>query len=459
MVDTPVDAGLFEDIALGLAPVRRLPGLDDVAAAAGRLRSALRDPEAQNRDDIRRWCPTVRADVRNNWVTDAEGKSFRVLVSPGTIALGSLDTNKAEKSVQRAIDAKFSDGDLAASIISEAVAIGPGISDSMMETNSKGYGKVWVDYETGELGVRDAAARSEVTEWSKRSRMRMVRALAELDYSQWDDSAGDSAMVTLTYPGDWESVAPDGRTVKNHFRRLQHRWRRALGKDSWRVLWKLEFQKRGAPHIHFLARVPATVGKVSFEEWLSNAWAAAVGASTEIDRCNVATRKESSEFSRHVAGGTGVDFGGMKVSDPRRIALYFLGHSMKSTDGKEYQHIVPELWQAPGKGPGRFWGHAGFDKAVVALDLDIADFYRLARELRKLRRARDWKMQLIRRRGIAAQFGSEVSAVTHRWSQFTKKTRSLGGGGSVLGGWVLLNNAVAVVDQYSSWLAGPSTTR
>lgn len=375
-----------------------------------------------------------------HWTGHTEGKSFRLAVSPGTVALSTVDTNKAEKAAQRAYDAHFSLVELAAG---------------------------WVDELTGELSPDAVFEKSELTgsavvSWSKRSRMRMVRAVAELDYSDWTEADGTLAMVTLTLPGDWLAIAPDGSTFKKLLDKFRKRWIRAVG--AWRCLWKLEFQRRGAPHMHLLMRVPALVTwdggyraqlgytVVSpFEEWLSTAWATVCAASTEWDRLD-SNGEPSSEYTRHLAAGTGVDFSGEKFSDPRRIALYFLGHSMKGPDGKEYQHIVPEEWQAPGKGPGRFWGFAGFERAVVELELSLHDWQVLARQFRKLQRARDWKATLVQRRGRAKDTGREVSAVTHRWSKYSKATRAMGAGGSVLGGWVLLNDALPVIQNYTSWL-------
>jgi non-canonical (house-cleaning) NTP pyrophosphatase len=54
----------------------------------------------------------------------------------------------------------------------------------------------------------------EITEWSRKSRAAMCRTFAELDYTPLVESGRVPAMVTLTYPGDWECVAPDGASVK-----------------------------------------------------------------------------------------------------------------------------------------------------------------------------------------------------------------------------------------------------
>lgn len=458
VLDTPVtgpDSG-FDELVLGAAP-RWLAGLSEVRAAcdllSGSLESVLSQREYETgalkldrlvMDGDREVRYSEYGTLSGFFSGDREGKTFRLEVSPGTVGLASFDTSKREKAVQRAVNRRLGNTDSLAGHLNDT-----DWTDAAIEAAMESYGKAVVDFETGEIfeTPRAAAARSEVMEWSKRSRMRMVRAVAQLDYSDWLAGAGDLAMVTLTYPGQWEVCAPDGKTMKNHFRLLQKRWARAIGR--WRVLWKLEFQERGAPHIHFLARVPALVGGVRFEDWLSQAWADCVRAPFP-----------NFEYIKHLSAGTGVDFSGTKFSDPRRIALYFLGHSMKGPDGKEYQHKVPELWQAPGKGPGRFWGFAGFERATVDLELSLRDFQRLARELRKLQRARDWKSQLVRHRGIRARIDgvpwmddASKALPAHKIGVYKKRTRALGAGGSVLGGWVLLNDALPVVAALGRWLA------
>ncbi|GLD45296.1 hypothetical protein Mkiyose1665_57960 [Mycobacterium kiyosense] len=78
----------------------------------------------------------------------------------------------------------------------------------------------------------------------------MCRTFAELDYTPLVESGRVPAMVTLTYPGEWESVAPDGASVKRHMVLWRKRFQREWGEPA-RYLWKLEFQRRGAPHITY----------------------------------------------------------------------------------------------------------------------------------------------------------------------------------------------------------------
>lgn len=277
-----------------------------------------------------------------------------------------------------------------------------------------------------------------VREWSRASRRRMTRTLAELDYSEWSGQGGVLAMVTLTLPGSWQVVAANGRQFKALIRAFLERWRRAIG--SVRGLWKLEFQKRGAPHLHMLVRVPAMVGTLVFEQWLSETWADICAESLSDDE--LTEWIASGEYSKHLSAGTGVDFSGVKFSDPRRTSVYFLKHSAKTMDDKEYQHIVPEEWRAEGAGPGRFWGYWGLRRARAELEVDHHGFIRARRILRKVAAARAALVDLQRRR----------AAGESAWSMRRPKVRSFGAAG---GGWVLVNDGIALAWDVGRALALP----
>lgn len=266
------------------------------------------------------------------------------------------------------------------------------------------------DEDSGSQSVRGA-----IIGWSRRSRANMVLRLSELDYRPlFEDMTSLPAMVTLTYPGDWESVAPDGRMVKRHLEAFIKRFERAWGQE-WSGLWKLEFQERGAPHFHLFMvppvgyagqyrqlmheaelenyrvrkevlsqfRLPAgrkpyfrkmSNDGLSFEKWLSNTWADIVGA------------KKGKARDDHIKAGTRVDYNdGLKAADPRRLSVYFSKHGLFKA--KDYQNEVPELWQENG-GPGRFWGYRGLKPLRRQAVLSPEDHLLLARTLRKLSRIR-----------------------------------------------------------------------
>lgn len=343
-----------------------------------------------------------------------EGRTFRVNMSPGVIGVSAHNEVKRENTLERGIVRQFIEGDLAGT---------------------------WINTETGETGdvadfveIKNRPGRRVITCWSGKSRSNMVRSLGQVDYSSWIQGQGTLAMVTLTYPNEWEKLVPTGKDFKRHYQLFVKRWERKIG--AFQGIWKMEFQRRGAPHMHMLLKVPAMVKGQMFEQWLSRTWADIVGASDDIDGMD-RRGEPSSEYTRHLAAGTGVDFSGDKFSDPRRISLYFLGHSAKSTDGKEYQHIVPQQWQRPQAGPGRFWGIIGLGRATVEVDLTLKEFVTVRRCLRHALKARNWVSAVVREK---AQAKRAVRRSEPLQNIKARKSWTLGSKGGLNGGWVLVND-------------------
>jgi len=229
----------------------------------------------------------------------------------------------------------------------------------------------------------DAASATSrtITAWSPKSRANMLRIVAGLDLTPLSHSpeGWTVGMWTGTLPGEWESVAPTGKHFKAAISRFRLRFLRAYGRPIIGV-WKLEFQRRGAPHVHFLMPIPALgpagTDHDTFEAWASEAWALSVG------------HKDPEHFRRHVLAGSAVDFSKSPWMDSAvSLARYFLKHSSKTSDDKEYQHTVPEAWSAPGAGPGRFWGVWGLESTAMAVELDAGQAYRVKRVLRRWDRA------------------------------------------------------------------------
>jgi len=86
-------------------------------------------------------------------------------------------------------------------------------------------------------------------------------------------------MVTLTYGATWPN---DGRVVKAHLRAFFERMRRAGWFEKESLVWWLEFQARGAPHLHMVL-----TGWLS-KDFVASAWSEISGA--PIESC---TRTES----------------------------------------------------------------------------------------------------------------------------------------------------------------------
>ena len=124
-------------------------------------------------------------------------------------------------------------------------------------------------------------------------------------------------MATLTYGATYPTTGPE---VKRHLRSLWERLRRRgyLGTES--CVWWLEFQERGAAHVHFLGTGWIEKG------WLAEAWAEITGGDARA-----CTRVEG-------------------LRKPERAGSYAMKYAMKSE-----QKDVPDGFDRP----GRFWGCVG----------------------------------------------------------------------------------------------------
>lgn len=210
-------------------------------------------------------------------------------------------------------------------------------------------------------GGMTGAKREGITTFTRQARARMVRTLTTLDYAPLFVEDSRPAMVTLTLPGDWEKIAPSAAEFKKIVNRFKTHYRRAWGVPIVGV-WKLEFQKRGAPHLHILMTVPsgrARGGGQEWREWLALAWAGA---------CSTAELLGDKAAEQHIAAGTGTHYSAANWGDAKRIAVYYAKHGLYSD--KEYQNQAPDLWVSAGS-VGRFWGYWGLKKGGQTLDIDM----------------------------------------------------------------------------------------
>lgn len=398
-VDDGADADFSAADALGL----RFPSPVMVASAA-----ALFEPAQP-------W-----ASGRNRLGVEAESGRFRITIGPGVVRLSWTRPVRAEKASERAVDRHRLD-----------------------VANDEDRLKAARD-------MPDAPRRT-ITEWSRKSRAAMCRTFAELDYTPLVESGRVPAMVTLTYPGDWEAVAPDGASVKRHMVLWRKRFQREWDEPA-RYIWKLEFQRRGAPHIHLWMAPPHGVGRSGrkFRDWLSQEWADIVG------------HPDAEQRARHLLAGTAVDIlNGLRACDPKRLAIYFTKHSSPNQLGdKEYQHVVPDAWRQPGRGPGRFWGVHGLHRATAIVEI-AQEAYLMARRI-----ARRWSRSQAAYGDCTHRFptavvprmarvavrraDSQTGKVCHRK---VRRRRLLCNQGGLAGGYALVNDGPAFASQLAAALS------
>jgi hypothetical protein len=252
--------------------------------------------------------------------------------------------------------------------------------------------------------------RQAITNWSKKSRSNMLKTLFALDYSPlFADIKRTPVMVTLTYPGEWESVAPNGQATKRHLSIFRKRYLRAFD-EAFNGVWKLEFQRRGAPHIHILTSVKSDLGL--FQLWVSKTWA------------EIVNHPDEKQKEKHLKAGTQVqawyDFFRDK---PYLIAHYFGKHASANKRGvKEYQNRPPSLWLDAGS-IGRFWGYWGLTqaKAKVRLSRDASLF--MQRTLRRWHEANSSPKKVRVRR-----VNQKTGVIVYRWATRPHKRLTHQGG-------------------------------
>lgn len=256
-----------------------------------------------------------------------------------------------------------------------------------------------------------APKRGTIKDMSQKSRARMPLVFATIDYTKMFDQGELAGMVTLTYPQEWHRLVPDATTFKKHVSLFRTRYLGTWGqgKNAIAGIWKMEFQRRGAPHLHIGTTIPqglrtaplsaddrqhllecpnpsdcfrgAHTGKFGFTDWVARVWPWIIFKDHDdaptpwsIDGWEIERRKSE-------RAGTGVDLDeGGRYSDPKRIGIYFAKHGLFSE--KEYQNTVPALWkEKPG---ARFWGYWVVRPVIVSKEILESLIMHIVRHLRAL---------------------------------------------------------------------------
>jgi hypothetical protein len=231
--------------------------------------------------------------------------------------------------------------------------------------------------------------RRQVRAFSARSRRRLMERASDLG-----ESHRAEVMVTLTMPGEWESVCASGRAFKRHVQAMRKRLVRhldGLGVLAWGALWWLEFQVRGAPHLHIVLWGPelAALDMDAFRVWASEAWSEVVG------------HQDPHEREKHLAAGTRVER--MRRSD--------FGYATKYAS-KMRQKAVPAGFQ----GVGRFWGtwrHVNPAPITWHQSLALIDVARVVGRLAALAPSDTFRQRLAERFARVAFNGTSFAATVY----------------------------------------------
>lgn len=203
---------------------------------------------------------------------------------------------------------------------------------------------------------KTGAQRGIIRELSDASRDRLADKASTLQAEGHEAEV----MLTLTAPANWEEVylydqdgvkVEGGPLFKSHMKAFKKRLERfllKLGIPSWSALWFLEFQTRGAPHVHLIlfgCTLPEPVRR-SLRAWCGRAWSSVVG--------NPSKREQE----KHRRAGTQV----------ARMKKKHFGYAQKYAT-KTHQKEVPEEFERV----GRFWGVWNYtSSAPIVLDVDYS---------------------------------------------------------------------------------------
>lgn len=313
-----------------------------------------------------------------------EGARFRLELSPGARRITSTDLAKKNRTENARIDAHLRK------------------NAEMLEADIRAAKK---------------SKRGEVKTMSLKSRSRMALRFATIDYSPLFLDGLTPAMLTLTMPHDWETVAPSAGAFKKIVNRFRDHYRAAWG-HTLTGIWKMEFQWRmechregchdpAAPHLHIIMSPPRgtafaplsyddllhlhecgdcehgahvtkrrkigsseLMGSFEFREWARRAWADAV------------RHPDGFERYKHERVGASVDHKELEnYTDPKRIGIYFAKHGLFAD--KEYQNVMPKLWRET-PGGANFWGYWVVKPMIVSKDIHDELIMHIARHFRKL---------------------------------------------------------------------------
>jgi hypothetical protein len=179
--------------------------------------------------------------------------------------------------------------------------------------------------------------RAQITTFSRASRQRLAFIAANTDVTF-------RTMITLTYPNEFPC---NGILVKKDLKAFlrfarEYLFSQAAGERKPSYLWFLEFQARGAPHIHLLlsTKMPSSFKLTRFiRDRVAAAWARIV----------------DSNDPRHLLAGTRCE----AIRKPGGAARYAVKYASKMR-----QKAVPSDFQ----NVGRFWGHSK-DVSPVAREM------------------------------------------------------------------------------------------
>jgi len=219
--------------------------------------------------------------------------------------------------------------------------------------------------------------RGIVKGFSSASRRRLIKYLLSLEEPP-------KVFITLTYPSEWNK---DPREWKRHLHNFRREFERYFP-NGW-AIWKLEFQKRGAPHFHLLADLRKNISFFCLKIWLSYTWYRIVNSKDE----------------KHLKAGTNIKF----LDNKKEIRIYVSKYVNKEDSLKDNKgNDIPV---------GRWWGKFGRlpNQWKLYYELDYPEFVMIRRIAKRWVKALGKKIEKSYKRFI--RYLGYGNAFTIWWDQ------------------------------------------
>lgn len=206
------------------------------------------------------------------------------------------------------------------------------------------------------------AARGAVDGFSAESRRRLMETLLKVDWARQD-----VYFVTLTYPGEYEG---DKTAWKRDLHAFHQRMTRRPEADFAWAVWRLEPQRRGAPHFHVVAGFSVEPGLADLRDWTRDSWSRILKL-----------KAEPGAFAR-----VGVEKARL---DPINGQAKLLNYLAKYVGKKEGKRNFVDQRSGEILASGRVWGRWGRLPVTetLALALETDEYFTFLRRIRKLYRA------------------------------------------------------------------------
>jgi hypothetical protein len=235
--------------------------------------------------------------------------------------------------------------------------------------------------------------------WSARSQRSMRFLFSALP---WELLGTRPAMITLTYPGDWQLYVPNSEVLRHHREAFKERWRKRFGPPIG--VWIVEFQKRGAPHLHMYLGLPDAVSEADYRQLQERTMRR---KRREFDvgpfRARWQTPPVSGEFGEWLRRAWWEVVGsGLPAHEKRGVDVAVAFFSEQAESEANRTKVGDYFWRESGKwkqkrppedfGSLKFYGHwgrkEGFNPVVSAARINEMAFYEMRRMLLRLRVAK-----------------------------------------------------------------------